>query len=104
MHFTHLPLHSAKDIKHKISFLLQKAEPQAADQKQIKEKTPVAAAKRSGDLICVCSICAQFKIFALVCVYSSDPTSTRSPGSSKREFNHIQKGLLLELQPVFISK
>ncbi|KAM9357650.1 regulator of G-protein signaling 4 [Symphorus nematophorus] len=39
-------LKSAKDIKHKISFLLQKPEPQAADQKQIKEKTAAAAAKR----------------------------------------------------------
>ncbi|XP_026202000.1 regulator of G-protein signaling 4-like [Anabas testudineus] len=37
-------LKSAKDIKHKISFLLQKPEPQAADQKQIKEKTVAAAA------------------------------------------------------------
>ncbi|XP_044056201.1 regulator of G-protein signaling 4 [Siniperca chuatsi] len=37
-------LKSAKDIKHKISFLLQKPEPQAADQKQMKDKT--AAAKR----------------------------------------------------------
>ncbi|KAI3368467.1 hypothetical protein L3Q82_025485 [Scortum barcoo] len=37
-------LKSAKDIKHKISFLLQKPEPQAADQKQIKEKTAAAAA------------------------------------------------------------
>lgn len=39
-------LKSAKDIKHKISFLLQKPEPQAADQKQLKEKTTTAAAKR----------------------------------------------------------
>ncbi|XP_008293683.1 regulator of G-protein signaling 4 [Stegastes partitus] len=39
-------LKSAKDIKHKISFLLQKPEPQAADQKQGKEKTATAAAKR----------------------------------------------------------
>lgn len=39
-------LKSAKDIKHKISFLLQKPEPQAAHQKQIKEKTATAAAKR----------------------------------------------------------
>uniref|UniRef100_A0A3B4H4I1 Regulator of G-protein signaling 4-like n=1 Tax=Pundamilia nyererei TaxID=303518 RepID=A0A3B4H4I1_9CICH len=50
MHFAHgplvLPLHSAKDIKHKISFLLQKPEPQAADQKQMKEKSTTAAAKR----------------------------------------------------------
>lgn len=50
MHFAHgplvLPLHSAKDIKHKISFLLQKPEPQAADQKQMKEKSTAAAAKR----------------------------------------------------------
>ncbi|XP_042337988.1 regulator of G-protein signaling 4 [Plectropomus leopardus] len=37
-------LKSAKDIKHKISFLLQKPEPQAADQKQIKEKTDAVAA------------------------------------------------------------
>lgn len=37
-------LKSAKDIKHKISFLLQKPEPQAADQKQMKEKTAAAAA------------------------------------------------------------
>ncbi|XP_045905632.1 regulator of G-protein signaling 4 [Micropterus dolomieu] len=36
-------LKSAKDIKHKISFLLQKPEPQAADQKQTKEKTVAAA-------------------------------------------------------------
>ncbi|KAF7202830.1 regulator of G-protein signaling 4 [Nothobranchius furzeri] len=41
-------LKSAKDIKHKISFLLQKPEPQAADQKEIKEKS-VAAAKRVPD-------------------------------------------------------
>ncbi|XP_076582855.1 regulator of G-protein signaling 4 [Chaetodon auriga] len=39
-------LKSAKDIKHKISFLLQKPEPQTADQKQMKEKTAAAAAKR----------------------------------------------------------
>ncbi|XP_023284472.1 regulator of G-protein signaling 5-like [Seriola lalandi dorsalis] len=41
-------LKSAKDIKHKISFLLQKPEPQTADQKQMKEKnsTNAAAAKR----------------------------------------------------------
>ncbi|XP_035509836.1 regulator of G-protein signaling 4 [Morone saxatilis] len=38
-------LKSAKDIKHKISFLLQKPETHAADQKQMKEKT-AAAAKR----------------------------------------------------------
>ncbi|XP_062280012.1 regulator of G-protein signaling 4 [Scomber scombrus] len=38
-------LKSAKDIKHKISFLLQKPEHQAADQKQMKEKTAAAAAK-----------------------------------------------------------
>ncbi|XP_051233454.1 regulator of G-protein signaling 4 [Dicentrarchus labrax] len=38
-------LKSAKDIKHKISFLLQKPEAHAADQKQMKEKT-AAAAKR----------------------------------------------------------
>ncbi|XP_067368910.1 regulator of G-protein signaling 4 isoform X2 [Channa argus] len=37
-------LKSAKDIKHKISFLLQKPEPQAADPKPIKEKTSAAAA------------------------------------------------------------
>ncbi|XP_070688287.1 regulator of G-protein signaling 5-like [Pempheris klunzingeri] len=37
-------LKSAKDIKHKISFLLQKPEPQTTDQKQIKEKTAAAAA------------------------------------------------------------
>lgn len=49
-----LPLHSAKDIKHKISFLLQKPEPQAAEQKQTKEKTavPTGAAKRSGEAVC----------------------------------------------------
>uniref|UniRef100_A0A1A7Y1X9 Regulator of G-protein signalling 4 n=1 Tax=Iconisemion striatum TaxID=60296 RepID=A0A1A7Y1X9_9TELE len=41
-------LKSAKDIKHKISFLLQKPEPQAADQKEIKEKS-IAAAKRVPD-------------------------------------------------------
>uniref|UniRef100_A0A668ABX3 Regulator of G protein signaling 4 n=1 Tax=Myripristis murdjan TaxID=586833 RepID=A0A668ABX3_9TELE len=34
-------LKSAKDIKHKIGFLLQKPEPQAADQKQTKEKSSV---------------------------------------------------------------
>nr|XP_019958101.1 PREDICTED: regulator of G-protein signaling 4-like [Paralichthys olivaceus] len=39
-------LKSAKDIKHKISFLLQKPEPQAADQKQMKEKNAAAAVKR----------------------------------------------------------
>lgn len=39
-------LKSAKDIKHKISFLLQKPEPQAADPKQAKEKAD-AAAKRA---------------------------------------------------------
>lgn len=85
MYFTHLPLRSAKDIKHKISFLLQKPEPQTADQKQIKDKTPVAAAKRSDELLCVC---AQFKIFALV--YSLDPTS-HALWSSKRQFHYIQK-------------
>ncbi|KAM9365799.1 regulator of G-protein signaling 4 [Pholidichthys leucotaenia] len=39
-------LKSAKDIKHKISFLLQKPEPQSAEQKQTKEKTSISAAKR----------------------------------------------------------
>nr|XP_046248498.1 regulator of G-protein signaling 4-like [Scatophagus argus] len=39
-------LKSAKDIKHKISFLLQKPEHQAADQKQTKEKTAAAAAAK----------------------------------------------------------
>ncbi|KAM8746194.1 regulator of G-protein signaling 4 [Acanthopagrus schlegelii] len=37
-------LKSAKDIKHKISFLLQKPESQAADQKQTKVNTTAAAA------------------------------------------------------------
>ncbi|XP_073332620.1 regulator of G-protein signaling 4 [Pagrus major] len=37
-------LKSAKDIKHKISFLLQKPEPQAADQKLMKVNTTAAAA------------------------------------------------------------
>lgn len=37
-------LKSAKDIKHKISFLLQKPEPQATDQKQIKDKADAVAA------------------------------------------------------------
>lgn len=37
-------LKSAKDIKHKISFLLQKPESQGADQKPVKEKTATAAA------------------------------------------------------------
>lgn len=44
-------LKSAKDIKHKFSFLLQKPEPQTTDQKQTKEKTAnasaAAAAKRT---------------------------------------------------------
>ncbi|XP_004068157.1 regulator of G-protein signaling 4 [Oryzias latipes] len=40
-------LKSAKDIKHKLSFLLQKPEPQTADQKEVKEKT--AASKRVPD-------------------------------------------------------
>ncbi|KAG7231743.1 hypothetical protein INR49_010430 [Caranx melampygus] len=42
-------LKSAKDIKHKISFLLQKPEPQTSDQKQMKEKSSAAASavKRS---------------------------------------------------------
>lgn len=44
-------VHSAKDIKHKISFLLQKPEPQAADQREIKEKSATAAAKRSGKFL-----------------------------------------------------
>lgn len=91
---SHLPLHSAKDIKHKISFLLQKPEPQAADQKQMKEKNAVtaataAAAKRSEELISVTSICLLFKIFVPVCVYSSDPGLSFSSRSSKREFNQI---------------
>lgn len=47
-----LNLHSAKDIKHKISFLLQKPEPQAAEQKQSKEKA--AAAKRSEEELRLC--------------------------------------------------
>ncbi|KAM4628892.1 regulator of G-protein signaling 4 [Polymixia lowei] len=38
-------LKSAKDIKHKIGFLLQKPEPQAAEQKQVKEKA--SRAKRN---------------------------------------------------------
>ncbi|XP_061594858.1 regulator of G-protein signaling 4 [Cololabis saira] len=42
-------LKSAKDIKHKISFLLQKPEPHAAEAKEIKEKTANAAAKRVPD-------------------------------------------------------
>ncbi|MEQ2226173.1 hypothetical protein ILYODFUR_024794 [Ilyodon furcidens] len=42
-------LKSAKDIKHKISFLLQKPEPQAADQKEVKEKNVTTAAKRVPD-------------------------------------------------------
>ncbi|KAM4738980.1 regulator of G-protein signaling 4 [Anableps anableps] len=42
-------LKSAKDIKHKISFLLQKPEPHAADQKEIKEKNTTVAAKRFPD-------------------------------------------------------
>lgn len=42
-------LHSAKDIKHKISFLLQKPEPQAAEQKQLKEKNAAAAAAQRSD-------------------------------------------------------
>uniref|UniRef100_A0A2I4C7A7 Regulator of G-protein signaling 4 n=1 Tax=Austrofundulus limnaeus TaxID=52670 RepID=A0A2I4C7A7_AUSLI len=42
-------LKSAKDIKHKISFLLQKPEPHAADQREIKEKSATAAAKRLPD-------------------------------------------------------
>lgn len=40
-------LKSAKDIKHKISFLLQKPEPQTTEQKQTKEKNSAAAAKRT---------------------------------------------------------
>lgn len=55
MNYVHAPLtlllHSAKDIKHKISFLLQKPEPQAADQKQTKEKSTTAAAKRSEERV-----------------------------------------------------
>lgn len=43
-------LKSAKDIKHKISFLLQKPEPQAADQKQIKEKADAVAAAASAKM------------------------------------------------------
>ncbi|CAG5863179.1 unnamed protein product [Menidia menidia] len=39
-------LKSAKDIKHKISFLLQKPEPQAGEQKEVKEKTSTAAAAK----------------------------------------------------------
>ncbi|XP_071342448.1 regulator of G-protein signaling 4 [Trachinotus anak] len=39
-------LKSAKDIKHKISFLLQKPDPQTADQKQLKEKNVAAAAAK----------------------------------------------------------
>ncbi|TMS20406.1 Regulator of G-protein signaling 4 [Larimichthys crocea] len=39
-------LKSAKDIKHKISFLLQKPEAQTADQKPVKEKTATAAAAK----------------------------------------------------------
>ncbi|XP_035504213.2 regulator of G-protein signaling 4 [Scophthalmus maximus] len=39
-------LKSAKDIKHKISFLLQKPEAPAADQKQTREKSAAAAVKR----------------------------------------------------------
>lgn len=42
---------SAKDIKHKLSFLLQKPEPHAADPKEIKEKTVKAAAKRVPDAV-----------------------------------------------------
>lgn len=48
-------LHSAKDIKHKISFLLQKPEHQPAESKQ-REKNAVAAAvaaaaQRSADAL-----------------------------------------------------
>ncbi|KAG7233105.1 hypothetical protein INR49_007483 [Caranx melampygus] len=46
-------LKSAKDIKHKISFLLQKPEPQTSDQKQMKEKSSAAASavKRSPEKV-----------------------------------------------------
>lgn len=51
---------SAKDIKHKISFLLQKPEHQTAEPKQ-KEKSAAAAAataaKRSADTIFAASLC-----------------------------------------------
>lgn len=41
-------LKSAKDIKHKISFLLQKPEHHTSHQSQIKEKNDAAAAAKSG--------------------------------------------------------
>ncbi|XP_069009086.1 regulator of G-protein signaling 4-like [Embiotoca jacksoni] len=41
-------LKSAKDIKHKISFLLQKPEHQATDQKQMKEKAATSAKRTSN--------------------------------------------------------
>lgn len=67
MHFAHgpliLPLHSAKDIKHKISFLLQKPEPQAADQKQMKEKSTTAAAKRLEEQASLSWICCLKDVF-----------------------------------------
>lgn len=67
MHFVHgplvLPLHSAKDIKHKISFLLQKPEPQAADQKQMKEKSTTAAAKRLEEQASLSWICCLKDVF-----------------------------------------
>lgn len=55
-----LLLHSAKDIKHKISFLLQKPEPQAAEPEPTGEKTaaPSRAAKRSGEALRLGSISA----------------------------------------------
>uniref|UniRef100_A0A3Q0RUB2 Regulator of G protein signaling 4 n=1 Tax=Amphilophus citrinellus TaxID=61819 RepID=A0A3Q0RUB2_AMPCI len=66
--FVHGPLilllHSAKDIKHKISFLLQKPEPQAADQKQTKEKSTTAAAKRSEERVSLLKLL--FKVFVLL--------------------------------------
>lgn len=41
-------LHSAKDIKHKISFLLQKPEPQAAE-----EKTATASGPGKRSVVCL---------------------------------------------------
>lgn len=48
---------SAKDIKHKISFLLQKPEHQTAEPKQKEKSDAAAAAKRSADTIFAVSLC-----------------------------------------------
>lgn len=71
-----LILHSAKDIKHKISFLLQKPEAQAAEQKPAREKTaaPSAAVRRSEEALRLVQSLSCCVFSVTLCVPSIHPT------------------------------